>query len=92
MAQQTYQSLGIQGNVKLAGYRESVARIMPGDLVGWNGGDSPDGSYVGNVAIYAGNREIVENFYGTVRRRKLTPQDNVFGLPVIHPGDQQQEM
>lgn len=88
MAEQTYALLGIQAPVKLAGFRDSVARLKPGDLVGWHGGDAPDGTYVGQSAVYAGNREIIEPFYGTVRRRKLTDQDNVFGLPVTHPSDE----
>ena len=87
MAGNVYASMGISMPVSLAGYQDSVARLKPGDLVGWHGGQQGDGQYVGQAAIYLGNRKIMERFYGTNRTRDLTPQDNVFGMPVIITGN-----
>lgn len=88
LAQTVYQNLGIPNqNVYSSGAQESVAKLRPGDLVGWHGGHEPDGTYIGNMAMYVGNREILETYYGTVRRRKLGDNENVFGIPVVLPGD-----
>jgi hypothetical protein len=56
--------------------------LKPGDLVGWVGGQEPDGRYVGNIAVWAGGGEIIENVFGHNRRRKLGPTENTFGIPV----------
>lgn len=88
MSAETYQSLGINvPNVKLTGYRANISDLKPGDLIGWKGGHQPDGTYAGNVAVYAGNGEILESFFGRQRRRKLNPNEDVFGMPVNLPGD-----
>jgi hypothetical protein len=87
LAETVYQSLGMNvPGVALVGNRAHMTDLKPGDLVGWNGGQEADGRYIGNIAVYAGNGEIIEKFYGTNRRRKLTPQENTFGMPVILPG------
>lgn len=83
LAQKVYESVGInQPDVSLAGYTASVADLRPGDLVGWHGGYQPDGTYAGNVAVYVGNREILESQFGQTRRRKIHNNENVFGMPV----------
>jgi hypothetical protein len=40
------------------------------------------------MAVYAGNGEIIESYYGNNRRRKLDPHENTFGLPVVLPDDE----
>lgn len=88
IAQTTYQRLGIDApGVRLQGGQSSVADLKPGDLVGWKGGQKPDGGYVGNVAVYAGDNKIVENYFGNNRTRALRPDDNTFGMPVVLPED-----
>jgi hypothetical protein len=87
LAGNVYASMGFSMPVSLRGDQDSVARLKPGDLVGWHGANQPDGRYVGNIAIYMGDRQILENYYGTKRVRALTPQDNVFGMPVILTGN-----
>jgi cell wall-associated NlpC family hydrolase len=90
LAATVYQQLGIDApGVRIQGHRESVSKLQPGDLVGWKGGDGEDGSYQGNMAVYAGNGEIIEKFYGNNRRRKLDPHENTFGIPVKYPQDTQ---
>jgi cell wall-associated NlpC family hydrolase len=87
-AAQTYQLLGFNTSAALAGHRTSVHDLKPGDLVGWEGGHEPDGRYIGNMAVYAGNGEIIESYYGNNRRRRLDPHENTFGLPVVLPDDE----
>lgn len=88
VAQTIYDKLGINApGVRLQGGQASVADLRPGDLVGWKGGQKPDGGYVGNMAIYAGDNKIIEHYFGTVRTRSLRPDDNTFGLPVVLPED-----
>lgn len=88
LAQTVYKQLGINApEVRLHGVQASVGDLKPGDLVGWNGGHQPDGRYVGNIAIYAGGGEIIEQFYGQQRRRKINPQEDTFGMPVYLPED-----
>jgi hypothetical protein len=88
LAGTVYQTMGINApNVTLKGQRSNVADLKPGDLIGWKGGEEPDGRYVGNVAIYAGDGHILEKFYGSNRRRKLGPNEDVFGMPVNLPED-----
>jgi cell wall-associated NlpC family hydrolase len=83
LAQSTYQSLGLDPtNVRLAGHQANMNTLRPGDLVGWKGGQKGDGGYVGNIAVYAGDGHIVEQFFGKTRRRKINPSENVFGMPV----------
>lgn len=88
MAQTIYQKLGIDApGIRLQGTQAPVGELKPGDLVGWKGGQKPDGGYVGNVAVYAGNGHIVESFFGQNRTRPLRPDDNIFGMPVVLPED-----
>lgn len=84
VASYVYDSVGLQGStVRIRGYNTQMSDIEPGDLVGWYGGHDPNGVYVGNMAVYAGNREIIEKSQGVVRRRKLSPYENTFGIPVM---------
>lgn len=83
LAAQVYQKLGIENNnVATTGVRAKMQDLKPGDLVGWVGGQEPDGRYVGNIAVWAGGGEIIENVFGHNRRRKLGPTENTFGIPV----------
>lgn len=83
IAQTVYSQLGMDPTwVRLAGVRESVSKLNPGDLVAWHGGDRPDGTYAGQMAVYAGEGQIIEDFFGRPRRRALRREDNVYGLPV----------
>lgn len=83
LAYNVYQQLGMDvPDVTLQGSRAPVGHLKPGDLVGWHGGEEPDGRYVGNIAVYAGGGEILESMFGTNRRRKLHANENVFGMPV----------
>jgi cell wall-associated NlpC family hydrolase len=69
------------GNSRVSGVRTTVNRLQPGDLVAWNGGWAGS-SYVGHIAVYAGNNQIIESpdVGMTVRRRSLRPNENLFGL------------
>jgi cell wall-associated NlpC family hydrolase len=87
LAQVAYGNLGINANVRLQGVQSPIGELQPGDLVGWSGGHKQDGSYVGNLAIYAGDGHIVEQYYGGPRRRKLNDNEDVFGMPVYHLED-----
>jgi cell wall-associated NlpC family hydrolase len=87
-AAETYAKLGFQTTAALQGWKTSVNELKAGDLVGWQGGYEPDGRYIGNMAVYAGNGEIIESYYGNNRRRKLDPHENTFGLPVVLPDDE----
>lgn len=83
IAQQVYSMMGLDAtNVRLGGVRETMDNLRPGDLVAWGGGDRPDGTYTGNMAIYAGEGQIHEMYFGNVRRRALRWDENVYGLPV----------
>lgn len=97
VASYVYDSVGLNGQeVRIRGYNTQMADIEPGDLIGWYGGHDPNGVYVGNMAVYAGNREIIETSQGVTRRRKLSPYENTFGIPVMpystatNPGAQQE--
>lgn len=98
VASYVYDSVGLNGQeVRIRGYNTQMADIEPGDLIGWYGGHDPNGVYVGNMAVYAGNREIIESSQGVTRRRKLSPYENTFGIPVMpystatNPGAQLQQ-
>lgn len=88
-AAEIYQQLGfnVPGVALKGGYQVSVSHLSPGDIVGWKGGHEPDGRYIGNLAVYAGNGEIIESFYGNNRRRKLDPHENTFGMQVALPDE-----
>ena len=89
LAVKVYQKLGIQSpNVYSLGYRAKMQDLNPGDLVGWAGGQEQDGSYIGNIAVWAGEGEIIENVFGHKRRRKLGPTENTFGIPVNMNGEE----
>lgn len=64
-----------------SGVATSISNLTMGDLVAWQGGwRGPD--YVGHIAIYLGNGQILEAPYtgATVRVRDLRPDENVFGV------------
>ena len=89
LAYNVYQQLGLDApNVALQGGTAPFASLKPGDLVGWKGGHQPDGEYVGQMAVYAGNGEIIESAFGQNRRRKIRYNENVFGMPVHMAGDE----
>jgi hypothetical protein len=91
LAAQVYQMVGlppVAGMATQSG-QTSVYNIQPGDIVGWHGGHQADGQYIGNLAVYAGQGEIIETMFGQPRRRKLNPNENTFGIPVMLPGDDQ---
>jgi cell wall-associated NlpC family hydrolase len=70
------------------GVKTSVMNLQAGDIVAWYGGEER-GQYIGHVAIYAGNGEIIENngAPGGVRRRKIGSNENAFGVHLYLPGD-----
>jgi len=93
LAQAIYKQLGIDHqDVRLNGYQAPMHELQPGDLVGWRGGNHDDGTYTGNIAVYAGNNEIIERFFETVRRRKLSADEDTFGMPVVSTQEPMQEM
>lgn len=85
LVEKVYQSIGLQAppGTTTQDTQLSLMHCRPGDLVGWHGGSGQDGSYQGNLAVYAGNGEIIEPFFQTTRRRKLSSNENVFGIPVV---------
>lgn len=89
LAYNVYKSIGYDvPGVTVQGFRSSMSDTKSGDLIGWYGGQEMDGRYVGHIAVYAGNREIIEPMEGIVRRRKLASNENTFGIPVNLPDDQ----
>jgi len=65
----------------IRGTRTSVNNLQPGDLVAWQGGwAGPD--YVGHIAVYVGNGQIIESpdVGMTVRQRALRSNENTFGV------------
>lgn len=88
LIEQVYTRVGLTAppNATTFDTQVSVGKIRPGDLVGWHGGNTEQG-YQGNLAVYAGNREIIEPFFQTVRRRKIADNENVFGIPVVLPNE-----
>jgi cell wall-associated NlpC family hydrolase len=94
-----YHSLGINtprvsqdqaewGSNGVNGVKTSMGNLQPGDLVAWYGGEER-GQYIGHIAVYAGNGEIIEA-YDTgypVRRRALRGEENGFGVHLYLPGD-----
>jgi cell wall-associated NlpC family hydrolase len=94
LVQQIYGQLGValprtaDDQAKSAiGTRTSVANLKPGDLVAWQGGYRGP-SYVGHIAIYAGNGQIIEapDFGLRVRQRALRPNESVFGVHLNFAG------
>lgn len=95
LVQSVYNMLGIklprtahEQSRSSIGTRTSISNLKPGDLVAWQGGwRGPD--YVGHIAVYAGNGEIIEapSAGQTVRRRKLRNDENTFGVHLSLPGD-----
>ena len=92
LVQSVYSQLGLKlprtaqeqanwGTNGVNGTRTSVNNLQPGDLVAWNGGYDR-GRYIGHIAVYAGNGEIIESpdVGLTVRRRKLRANENAFGV------------
>jgi hypothetical protein len=91
LAQSVYQQLGLDDTgVWIHGVRDQVANLKPGDLIGWEGSQRPDGQYIGQLGVYAGNGELIEPFFGQQRRRKITNNEAVFGMPVYLPGDEEE--
>lgn len=84
LVEQTYSRIGVPSpeNYTIKDGQVSLSELQPGDLVGWRGGGAED-SYQGNLAVYAGNREIIEPFFQTTRRRKIADNENVFGIQVV---------
>jgi cell wall-associated NlpC family hydrolase len=95
LVQQIYGQLGVSlprtahdQSHSTMGTRAAINQLQPGDLVAWQGGwRGPN--YVGHIAIYAGNGEIIEapSAGQTVRRRNLRSDENVFGYHLSLPGD-----
>lgn len=92
LVQSVYAQLGLKlprtaqeqanwGTNGINGTRTSINNLQAGDLVAWNGGYDR-GRYIGHIAIYAGNGEIIESpdVGLTVRRRKLRANENAFGV------------
>jgi cell wall-associated NlpC family hydrolase len=65
----------------IRGTRTNVNSLQPGDLVAWQGGWAGP-SYVGHIAVYVGNGQIIESpdVGMTVRQRALRPNENTFGI------------
>lgn len=62
------------------GTRSSLSEAEPGDLVAWEGGWRGT-DYIGHMAVYTGNGEILEQVgQAPPNRRKLHPNENVFGV------------
>lgn len=65
------------------GTRTNIASLQPGDLVAWQGGWAGD-QYVGHIAVYAGNNQIIESpdVGMTVRQRSLRSNEmgRAFGI------------
>lgn len=99
LVQQVYGDLGIQlprtANAQSTmGKTVSISQLQPGDLVAWRGGwkgPNPsaaqrDPSYVGHIAIYAGNGKIIESSGPGVRTRTLGVGENIFGVKLSFTG------
>lgn len=86
LVQAVYKKLGINlprtaDEQSHVGTRTSISNLQAGDLVAWQGGwRGPN--YVGHIAIYKGNGQIIEAPYegASVRVRNLRPDENVFGV------------
>lgn len=102
LVQQAYQSVGISlprtaneqtdgsGEFNAMGTRAPISSLRPGDLIAWPGNRSgQSASFVGHVAIYRGNGQIIEApTQGVpVRTRALRPDENVYGVHLSLPGD-----
>lgn len=86
LAAHVYQYLGFDvPGVTSDPYRSPMAGIQPGDLVGWYGSQDSYGGYTGNMAVYAGDGQIIESIGTTKRRRKLHPTENTFSIRVNVP-------
>lgn len=102
LVQQVYSDLGIElprtANAQ-AHYGKAVpiSQLQPGDLVAWTGGwrgPNPTAaqqqpSYVGHIAIYVGNGQIIEAYTSGTnvrqtalapRTRNLRPDESVYGV------------
>lgn len=96
LVDQVYKSLGISLGGRTAdqlahtaiGTRTTVDKLRPGDLVAWQGGwRGPN--YVGHIAIYAGNGQIIEapSQGVPVRRRALRAGEATFGVALHFNGE-----
>lgn len=81
LVEQTYGRVGLTPppNVSSDYAQSSVSQLKPGDIVGWHGGQEAT-YYQGNLAVYMGNGEILEPFFGSTRRRAIDANENCFGV------------
>lgn len=88
LVQSVYEQFGIQlprtaRQQATEGVKTSISNLLPGDLVAWAPSLHDNGrTYVGHIAIYAGNGNIIEAQQSgvPVHVRPLTKHDNVFGV------------
>lgn len=93
LVQQIYKQLGMSlprtaHEQSISGRRVALNQLKPGDLVAWQGGwRGPN--YVGHIAIYAGNGQIVEapRRGVPVRQRALRPGEKAFGVALNFAGE-----
>lgn len=81
LVQAVYESVGYgEAPVMATGVKTQLADLQPGHLVGWSGGwRGPD--YVGHMAVYAGNGEIIEQVGKQPPiKRKIHDNENTFGI------------
>lgn len=76
-----YDSVGYGEAPEMAtGVRTQIADLEPGHLVGWSGGWRGT-DYIGHMAVYAGNGEIIEQVKNQpAMKRKLHDNENTFGI------------
>lgn len=86
LVQSVYKQFGIQlprtaDEQAHYGVKTSVSNLQPGDLVAWQGGYRGP-NYVGHIAIYMGNGQILEAQQTgvPVHIRNLGKNENVFGV------------
>jgi len=86
LVQSVYKQLGINlprtaDEQSHMGTRTSISNLQPGDLVAWQGGwRGPN--YVGHIAVYIGNGQIIEAPHtgADVRVRSLRTDEHPFGV------------
>jgi len=104
LVKQVYASIGIQlphsanqqsdaygSDTNIYGRRVPLAQLQPGDLVAWDHNRSGERSdFVGHIAVYIGNGQIVEAYSRgqPVRQRPLrTNEEHIYGVHMTLPGD-----
>jgi len=103
LVQQVYAQLGIklprtaqeqaEYGKRVTGSWKPISSLKPGDLVAWYGGQDR-GRYIGHIAVYAGNGQIIEapSAGMTVRKRSLSAKEmsgsgGAFGVSLRFPGE-----